>query len=83
MQIIQELLDAGAKIEALDNEGNTPLLVAVQAGHPEAMETLGKKRANQSVTNYLGNVWDTMSKGIPTSSSIFKIDRNGEELMNS
>ena len=40
------MLDSGAKIEALDNNGQTVLCYATETGHANVMELLIQKNAN-------------------------------------
>jgi cytohesin len=47
--IIQSLLDAGADINAANNQGQTPLMFAVSSRHPEAVEALLRDHANPNI----------------------------------
>jgi len=45
-RIARFLIDAGADIEAVDNRGNTPLLVALWNGQPNVAEYLSSQGAD-------------------------------------
>ena len=52
--MIELLLESGATINALDNEGNTPLHSAALIGHIETIEKLLLAGADQTITNNSG-----------------------------
>ena len=52
--MIDLLLESGATINALDNEGNTPLHSATLIGHIETIESLLLAGADQTITNNSG-----------------------------
>ena len=52
--MIELLLESGATINALDNEGNTPLHSATLIGHIETIESLLLAGADQTITNNSG-----------------------------
>jgi ankyrin repeat protein len=51
--IIKLLLEAGAKVEAKDDNGRTPLLLAAENGHEAVVKLLLEAKANvESKDNY-------------------------------
>ena len=48
------LMGKGANVNARDNEGNTPLMIAAQIGFPEAVELLIGRRARVDLANDSG-----------------------------
>ena len=48
------LLSRGADANMRDGQGNTPMMLAVEGGHPDMVEILAKKRANANLGNKAG-----------------------------
>ena len=54
VQIVLDLLGQGTDVDARDRYGNTALMLAAHAGHPEVVETLIAHRANLNITAKFG-----------------------------
>jgi ankyrin repeat protein/mono/diheme cytochrome c family protein len=54
LNAVSAQLDAGVDVNALDADGNTPLLLAAVYAGPECVELLLKKRADVNAVNKLG-----------------------------
>lgn len=54
VQVVLELLERGADVNALDRHGQTALMLAAHAGHGAIVETLIAHRANLNVTAKFG-----------------------------
>ncbi len=60
--VVQQLLDDGAAIEAQDKWGTTPLMNAVSAGNLEVVQLLLDKGANRDVTDVFGRMAVDLAK---------------------
>ena len=60
IEVIQALADAGAKLDAIDNDGQTPLQIAEQNNTPEAI-----KKAEEAVVAAIANGTPVPPKGAP------------------
>jgi uncharacterized protein len=54
VQIVLDLLERGANVNALDRHGQTALMLAAHAGYREVVETLIAHRANLNITAKFG-----------------------------
>ncbi len=78
IKVIQELLKAGADIEAKNEKGNTPLIHAALIGEPEAVRALVKAGANieaKSKDGVTAFVWWKGLKNNPHYKEILKLLR--------
>ena len=60
LDVIKALAAAGAKLDAIDNDGNTPLQIAEQANTPEAI-----KKAEEAVVAAIANGTPVPARGAP------------------
>ena len=55
MEIVRHLYDSGADIEAIDDEGNTPLHIAVKRGHFDIVKYLIERGSQTETQDLCGN----------------------------
>ena len=55
--IIQTMFDHGAYVNATDNEHTTPLMLASQNGHVDAMNVLLRAGADRTIKDAVGDTW--------------------------
>jgi ankyrin repeat protein len=60
LDVIKALAAAGAKLDAIDNDGNTPLQIAEQNNTPEAI-----KKADEAIVAAIANGTPVPAKGAP------------------
>ncbi|KAF7792466.1 hypothetical protein EIP86_003505 [Pleurotus ostreatoroseus] len=63
--IVRILLDASADIEATDDQGNTPLILAVGARDTNAVKLLVERKASKTASNNRGATPLSLAKGTP------------------
>merc|ERR1712034_28938 len=54
---IMDLINLGAEIDVLDNEEITPLMLAAESSHPDAMRILFKHGVESTKTRYINKKW--------------------------
>lgn len=59
-QIVEKLLNAGAKVNTADKDGFTPLCLAAQLGHLKIVELLVHKKASLELTYPSGKRWSLL-----------------------
>lgn len=59
-QIVEKLLNAGAKVDTADKDGFTPLCLAAQLGHLKIVELLVHKKASLELTYPSGKRWSLL-----------------------
>lgn len=57
-EIARILIDAGANVNELDNDGNTPLITAAQANNKTLIEMLFSKGAKRTIINRAGKTFE-------------------------
>ena len=77
-EIIEYLLEKGAKIDAKDEGGDTALLYAARYGHARCLQVLLANGANHTVKNHIGD--DLMSLAVESDNDqILKVLENDEK----